>query len=41
MVSITLKDSLFITAIHSRFEKKLDIVENVIIHGRNLNEKNR
>ena len=32
---------MFITAIHSRFEKKLDIVENVTIHGRNLNEKNR
>ena len=32
---------MFITAIHSRFEKKLDFVENVIIHGRNLNKKIR
>ena len=30
---------MFIIAIHSRFEKKLDFVENVSIHGRNLNEK--
>ena len=32
---------MFITAIHSRLEKKLDFVENVTIHGRNLNEKIR
>ena len=32
---------MFITAIHSRFEKKLDFVENVTIHSRNLNEKIR
>ena len=30
---------MFITAIHSRFDKKLDFVENVTIHVRNLNEK--
>ena len=41
MVSITLKDDIFITAIHSRLEKKLYFVENVTIHGRNLNEKIR
>ena len=41
MVSITLKDDIFITAIHSRFDNKLDFVENVTIHGRNLNEKIR
>ena len=38
---ITLKDGMFITAIHSRFEKKSDFVENVKIHGRNLNKKIR
>ena len=38
IVFITLKNGMFITAIHSRFEKKLDFVENVTIHGRNLNE---
>ena len=32
---------MLITAIHSRFEKKLNFVENVIIHDRNLNEKIR
>ena len=32
---------MFIIAIHSRFEKKLDFVENVIIYGRNLNKKIR
>ena len=32
---------MFITAIHSRFDKKLDFVENVTIHGGNLNEKIR
>ena len=32
---------MFITAIHSRFENKLDFVENVTIHVRNLNEKIR
>jgi hypothetical protein len=32
---------MFITAIHSRFDKKLDFVENVTIHVRNLNEKIR
>ena len=41
IVSITLKDGMFITAIHSRFENKLDFVENVTIHVRNLNEKIR
>ena len=41
IASITLKDGMFITAIHSRFEKKLYFVENVTIHGRNLNEKIR
>ena len=30
---------MFIKAIHSRFENKLYFVENVTIHGRNLNEK--
>ena len=30
---------MFITAIQSRFEKKLDFIENVTIHSRNLNEK--
>ena len=38
IVSITLKDGMFITVFHSKFEKKLDFVENVTIHGRNLNE---
>ena len=32
---------MFIIAIHSRFENKLDFVENVTIHVRNLNEKIR
>ena len=30
---------MFIKAIHSRFKNKLYFVENVTIHGRNLNEK--
>ena len=34
--SITLKDDMFITAIHSRFGEKLDFVENVTIHGQNV-----
>ena len=38
IVSIILKNGMLITAIHSRFEKKKDFVENVTIHGRNLNE---
>ena len=29
---------MFITAIQSRFENKLYFIENVTIHGRNLNE---
>ena len=41
IASITLKDGMFITAIHSRLQKKLDFVENVTIHDRNLNEKIR
>ena len=41
IASITLKDGMFITAIHSRLQKKLDFAENVTIHGRNLNEKIR
>ena len=41
IVSIILRNGMLITAIHSRFEKKSDFVENVTIHGRNLNEKNR
>ena len=32
---------MFIKAIHSRFYKKLYFVENVTIHGRNLNKKIR
>ena len=32
---------MFVKAIHSRFDKKLDFVENVTIHVRNLNEKIR
>ena len=32
---------MFIKAIHSRFDKKLYFVENVTIHGRNLNKKIR
>ena len=32
---------MFTTVIYSRFEKKLDFVENVTIHSRNLNEKIR
>jgi len=32
---------MFITAIQSRLEKKLDFVENVTIHDRNLNKKIR
>ena len=34
--SITLKDDMFITAIHSRYGEKLDFVENVTIHGQNV-----
>ena len=30
---------MLITAIHSRFEKKKDFVENVTIHDRNLKKK--
>ena len=32
---------MFIKAIYSRLEKKLYFVENVTIHGRNLNKKIR
>ena len=41
IVSIILKNGMLITAIHSRFEKKIDFVESVTIHGRNLNKKIR
>ena len=41
IASITLKDGMFIKAIHKWFEKKLDFVEYITIHGRNLNEKIR
>ena len=41
IVSIILRNGMLITAIHSRFEKKIDFVENYTIHGRNLNEKIR
>ena len=41
IVSIILRNGMLITAIHSRFEKKIDFVESVTIHGRNLNKKIR